>query len=99
MEAASSPPSSFVQTSRDGGTTSRYFPKNAMPSPNTSLYWPPTRTSMSQERSVMPMDRGTHQRMNRSGLDQASNTSRAGASKVRVTTTSRSDARSTVVFD
>ena len=45
----------------------------------------------------MPIDFGTHQRLNSSGVVHASNTMRAGASKVRVTTTSRSDFRSTVV--
>ena len=45
----------------------------------------------------MPMERGTHHFLNKSGLDQASNTSRAGASNVRVTTTSRSDFFCTVV--
>ena len=45
----------------------------------------------------MPNDFGTHQRLNSSGLVHASNTMRAGALKVRVTTSSRSDFRSTVV--
>ena len=45
----------------------------------------------------MPIDFGTHHRLNSSGFDHASNTRRAGASKVRVTTTSRSDFRSTFV--
>src|SRR5689334_1784077 len=45
----------------------------------------------------MPMERGTHHFLNSSGLDHASNTSRAGASNVRVTTTSRSDFFCTVV--
>src|SRR5262249_17857104 len=39
---------------------------------------------------------GTHQRLNSSGLVQASNTRRAGPLTVRVTTSSRSDFRSTV---
>jgi hypothetical protein len=43
------------------------------------------------------MERGTHHFLNNSGLDHASNTSRAGASNVRVTTTSRSDFFCTVV--
>src|SRR5689334_19469837 len=68
-----------------------------MPSPKFRRYLPPVRTSISHERSVMPIDFGTHQRLNSSGFDHASNTRRAGASKVRVTTTSRSDFRSTVV--
>src|SRR5215813_8439703 len=45
----------------------------------------------------MPIDFGTHHFSNSSGLDHASNTRCAGASKVRVTTSSRSDFRSTVV--
>ena len=45
----------------------------------------------------MPIDFGTHHRLNSSGLVHASNTRRAGALKVRVTTSSRSDFRSTVV--
>src|SRR5262245_7975062 len=45
----------------------------------------------------MPSERGTHQRLNSSGSRQASNTSRGGASNIRVTTSSRSDLRSTVV--
>src|SRR5262245_24669181 len=45
----------------------------------------------------MPIDFGTHHCLNSSGLVHASNTRRAGALKVRVTTTSRSDVRSTVV--
>src|SRR5689334_15394807 len=47
---------------------------------------------------VIPNDFGAHHRLSSSGLVQASNTRRAGASKVRVTTSSRSDVRSTVVF-
>jgi hypothetical protein len=45
----------------------------------------------------MPIDFGAHHRLSSSGLVHASNTRRAGASKVRVTTNSRSDFRSTVV--
>src|ERR1044072_8762973 len=80
-----------------------YRPKNAMGCskagwPNTRRYVPPVRISMSQESRVMPDDFGTHHRWNRSGLVQASNTMRAGALKVRVTTSSRSDARSTAVL-
>src|SRR4029077_15675187 len=93
-----SPPSSLVQTRREGGVTSRYVPKNAIPSgSNTRRYLPPTRTSISQERRVMPIDFGTHHRLNSSGRVHASNTMRAGPLKVRVTTSSRSDFRSTVV--
>src|SRR4029453_12605362 len=42
-------------------------------------------------------DFGAHHRLNSSGLVHASNTMRAGPLKVRVTTSSRSDFRSTVV--
>src|SRR5262245_32052383 len=96
-----SPPSSFVQTRRECGVTSRYLPKNAMGSEapwlNTKRYLPPTRTSISQERRNMPIDFGTHHCLNSSGLVHASNTTRAGALKARVTTSSRPDFRSTVV--
>src|SRR5687767_8428709 len=68
-----------------------------MPSPKLSRYLPPTRTSISQECRVMPIDLGAHQRLNNSGVVHASNTRRAGASKVLVTTTSRSDFRPAVV--
>src|SRR5262245_61320558 len=68
-----------------------------MPSPKLRRYLPPVRTSISHDRSVMPIDFGTHHFLNSSGLDHASNTRRAGASNVRVTTSSRSDFRSTVV--
>src|SRR4051812_26892809 len=98
----SSPPSSFVQTRRECGTTSVYRPKNAMGSEeagwlNTRRYVPPRRTSISQESRDRANDFGTHHRLNSSGLVHASNTMRAGPLKVRVTTSSRSDLRSTVV--
>src|ERR1700737_3427460 len=67
------------------------------PWPNTKRYVPPTRTSASQESSDMPADFGAHHRLSSSGLVHASNTMRAGLLKVRVTTSSRSDFRSTVV--
>src|SRR4029450_11317274 len=93
-----SPPSSLVQTRRECGVTSRYVPKNAIASgSNSRRYLPPTRTSISQESRNMPIDFGAHHSLNSSGLVHASNTMRAGASKVRVTTSSRSDFRSTVV--
>src|SRR5215510_3976388 len=92
-----SPPSSFVQTRRECGVTSIYLPKNSSFSPNTRRYPPPTRTSISQVRRTMPIDFGTHHCLNSSGLVHASNTRRAGALNVRVTTSSRSDVRSTVV--
>src|SRR4051812_7031478 len=44
-----------------------------------------------------PNDFGAHHRLSNSGLVHASNTMRAGPLKVRVTTNSRSDFRSTVV--
>src|SRR5688572_16223354 len=95
-------PSSFVQARRECGVTSRYLPKNAMGSGNaswrnTKRYVPPTRTSISQASRDMPVDFGTHHRLNSSGLVHASKTMRAGALKVRVTTSSRSDVRSVVV--
>src|SRR5919197_6591816 len=92
--------SSLVQTRRDCGVTSLYVPKNAgceSPCANSKRYLPPTRTSISQERRNMPIDFGTHHCLNSSGLVHASNTMRAGALKVRMTTSSRSDFRSTVV--
>src|SRR3954453_18525161 len=102
VTAPSSPPSSLVQTRREGGITSLYRPKNAIGSGeagwrNTKRYVPPTRTSMSQESSDSSNDFGTHQRLNSSDLVHAWNTMRAGPLKVRVTTNSRSDFRSTVV--
>src|SRR4029450_7573480 len=96
-----SPPSSLVQTRRECGVTSIYLPKNSAGFeaswPNTKRYLPPTRTSISQERRNMPIDFGTHHCLNSSGLVHASNTMRAGGLKVRVTTSSRSAFRSTVV--
>src|SRR5262245_58014461 len=96
-----SPPSSLVQTMRECGVTSRYLPKNSSGFeaswPNTKRYLPPTRTSISQERRSMPIDFGAHHCLNSSGLVHASNTMRAGPLTVRVTTSSRSDFRSTVV--
>src|SRR5215467_10908093 len=96
-----SPPSSLVQTRRECGVTSIYLPKNSprfeASWPNTKRYLPPTRTSISQERRNMPIDFGAHHCLNSSGLVHASNTMRAGTLKVRVTTSSRSDFRSTVV--
>src|SRR5262249_28657623 len=55
------------------------------------------RASTSQDSRVIPIDLGTHQRLSSSALVRASNTMRAGPLMVRVTTTSRSDVRSTVV--
>src|SRR3954466_7154774 len=65
--------------------------------PNSRRYLPPTRTSISQESRDAPDDLGAHHCLNSSGLVHASNTMRAGPLKVRVTTSSRSDLRSTVV--
>src|SRR5260370_31643906 len=93
--------SSLVQTRRECGVTSMYLPKNAIGFdaswPNTKRYLPPTRTSASQESRDMPIDFGAHHSLSSSGLVHASNTRRAGPLKVRVTTNSRSDFRSTVV--
>src|SRR5678816_2298026 len=93
--------SSLVHTRRECGVTSTYLPKNTMgfeaPCPNSRRYRPPTRTSASQDSSVMPVDFGAHHRLSSSGRVHASNTMRAGPSKVRVTTSSRADFRSTVV--
>src|SRR6202020_264532 len=93
--------SSFVQTRSECGFASMYLPKNAIgcePSwPNSKRYLPPARTSASQETSDTPADFGAHHRLSSSGLVHASYTMRAGPSKVRVTTSSRSDFRCTVV--
>src|SRR5579863_7902144 len=93
--------SSLVQTRRECGVTSMYLPKNAIGFesswPNSKRYLPPTRTSASQESRDAPVDFGAHQSLSSSGLVHASNTMRAGPLKVRVTTSSRSDFRSTVV--
>src|SRR4030095_8951190 len=92
--------SSLVQTRRECGVTSLYVPKNAdceSPCANSKRYLPPTRTSISQESRDIPIDLGTHHCLNSSGLVHASNTRRAGPLKVRVTTSSRPDFRSTVV--
>src|SRR5688572_25069563 len=92
--------SSLVQTRRECGVTSLYVPKNAdceSPCANSKRYLPPTRTSISQESRDIPIDCGTHHCLNSSGLVHASNTRRAGPLTVRVTTSSRSDFRSTVV--
>src|SRR5947207_2237848 len=102
VTAPPSPPSSFVQTRRECGVTSMYLPKNAIGCSeagwlNTKRYVPPARTSASQERKDTPNDFGAHHRLSSSGLVHASNTMRAGPLKVRVTTSSHSDFRSTVV--
>src|SRR5688500_9711198 len=92
--------SSLVQARREGGVTSLYVPKNAAresPCANSKRYLPPTRTFISQESRDIPIDFGTHHCLNSSGLVHASNTMRAGPLNVRVTTSSRSDFRSTFV--
>src|SRR6185312_17202111 len=65
-----------------------------LPWPKTKRYWPPMRTSASQDSRDTPNDFGTHHSLSSSGLVHASNTMRAGASTIRVTTSSRSDVRS-----
>src|SRR3954454_2396681 len=101
VTAPPSSPSSLVQTRREDGVTSMYLPWNSMPFeapwPNTRRYLPPTRTSASQESRDRPLDFGTHHRLSSSALENASNTRCAGPLMVRVTTSSRSDFRSTVV--
>src|SRR3954469_6726812 len=102
VTAPPSPPSSLVQTRRECGVTSMYRPKNAIGCseegwPITRRYVPPVRTSRSQEMTDTPNDFGAHHRRNSSGLVHASNTMRAGPLTVRLTTSSRSDFRSTVV--
>src|SRR5450755_1577352 len=93
--------SSLVHTRRECGVTSMYLPKNAIGFeaswPNSKRYRPPTRTSASQESRDTPVDFGAHHRLSSSGLVHASNTMRAGPLKVRVTTSSCSDFRSTAV--
>src|SRR5512147_2407900 len=68
-----------------------------VPRANTRRYLPPTRASVSQESRDRPSDFGTHHCWNSSALVHASNTMRGGPLMVRVTTSSRSDFRSTVV--
>src|SRR3984885_5071060 len=102
VTAPPSPPSSFVQTRRKCGVTSMYLPKNSptrfeAASTNTKRFLPPTRTSASQESRDSPVDFGAHHRLSSSGLVKASNARRAGPLMVRVTASSRSDFRSTVV--
>src|SRR5271170_3874903 len=93
--------SSLVQTRRECGVTSMYLPKNAIGFeaswPNSKRYLPPTRTSASQESRATPVDFGAHHRLSSLGVVHASNTMRAGPLKIRVTTSSRSDFRSSVV--
>src|SRR5260370_20212337 len=87
---------------REWGVNSIYLPKNAIGCSeaawlNTKRYVPPVRTSTSHETKDIPHDFGAHHRLSNSGLVQASNRICAGPWKVRVTTSSRSDFRSTVV--
>src|SRR6185436_9144079 len=65
--------------------------------PNTKRYLPPTRTSASQVSKDTPVDFDAHHRLSNSDLVNASKTMRADPLMVRVTTSSRSDFRSTVV--
>src|SRR4051812_15994099 len=58
---------------------------------------PPPRTSSSQGTSGRAKDLGSHHRANSSDFVHAWYTRRAGPLKVRVTTSSRSDFRSTAV--
>src|SRR3954462_1638034 len=96
-----SSPSSFVQTRRVGGVTSRYRPKNAIgsavPLSKGSREAPPTPAPPSHDRSLTPTDFGTPHCRNSSASVQASNTTSRGPSIVRVTTSSCSDVRSIVV--
>src|SRR5690349_14638371 len=82
-----------VETTRSGGTTSRYSPLNGCSWPSgprrTKRQEPPGRTSISQTVSVEPC--GPHHRFRCSGLLIASKTSRRGAPKSRVRTISRSE--------
>src|SRR3954469_18354682 len=77
-----SPPSSLVHERRECGFTSTYVPKNATgsgpPTSNNNRYLPPARASSSQDSSFIPIDLGTHQRLNSSALVNASNTMRGG---------------------
>src|SRR4051812_27275930 len=101
MVAASLPPSSFVQTKREWGVTSRYVPKKSIlwePALNVSLYVPPVRMSIWQLTSVMGADFGTHHCLKSLGLVQASNTRSDGPLMVRDTTSSRSDFRTAFVW-
>src|SRR5262249_26455784 len=94
--------SSFVQTRRGGGGTSMYLPKNSMGrseggGAKTQREGPPPRTSASPEKKDTPNDLRAPHRLSSPGLVQASHTMRARPLQVRVTTSSRSDFRSTVV--
>src|ERR1700722_10486112 len=65
--------------------------------PNTKRYVPPVRTSVSQEMKVIPNDFGVHHRWSSSGVVHALKTMEAGPLNVRLTISSRSALRSTVV--
>ena len=83
---------SMVMTRRDGFTISRNSPSRGYSSPSgeriTIRYRPPGRTSISQTGFVKPF--GPHHCATCFGSVQASNTRSRGASKVRVSTKSRS---------
>jgi hypothetical protein len=95
------PASSLVQTRREGGVTSRYLPWNAMGSGGRVAEHEAVRAAHANielaGKQRQANDFGTHQRWNSSALVHASNTMRGGALMVRVTTSSRSDFRSTDV--
>ncbi len=98
-----SPFSSLVQTRRECGVTSTYRAEERhglrrrgmldLAGGSCRRCGHPSRTT----RRVMPIDFGIHHCLKSSAFVQASNTRRAGASTVLVTTTSRSETRSTVV--
>src|SRR4051812_9959295 len=69
-----------------------------LPCLNTKRYLPPGRMSASQDTSETPKDFGTHHFTNTSGCVHALKTMRGGASKLRVTTSSRPLFRSRVVW-
>src|SRR4051812_14220041 len=96
-----SSPSSFVQTRRVGGVTSRYRPKNAIgsavPLLKGSREPPPPRPSTPHANSLMPDDFWAHPCRTSSASVHASNTMSRGPSIVRVTISSCSDVRSIVV--
>ena len=93
------PSNSKVQTSRSGGTISRYTPRNANSAPSaprlTKRHAPPGLTSIWS--TVVVRRRGPHQRGIESGSVYALNTSARGASKVCSMTIVRSDTKVSLV--
>src|SRR3954468_22426295 len=69
-----------------------------LPCLNTKRYLPPGRMSASQDTNDTPKDFGTHHFTKTSGCVHALKTMRGGASKLRVTTSSRPLFRSRVVW-